>query len=134
MFGKLQMSKANSSYINPRNYPLGISAFTLIEVLVVVAIIAILAAVLLPALQQAREQAKIASCKANCKQIATIMASYKAKHFFSGNNVIIGNGGASTAAIIPGCGRGALYVVRLPLAVLPSLVENIGGTTFAEKL
>jgi len=57
-----------------------ITAFTLIEVLVVVAIIAILAAVLLPALQRARDQAKIASCIANSKQIATITATYQAEY------------------------------------------------------
>ena len=47
----------------------GVSAFTLIEVLVVVAIIALLISVLLPSLAQARAQARGAVCLSNLRQV-----------------------------------------------------------------
>ena len=46
-----------------------LTAFTLVELLVVIAIIAILMAILMPALQRAREQGKRAVCLSNLKQL-----------------------------------------------------------------
>ncbi len=53
-----------------------ISAFTLIEVLVVVAIIALLIAILLPSLNQSRQQARSVNCKAHVRQLGFGMMYY----------------------------------------------------------
>src|SRR5262245_54731179 len=50
-----------------------VSAFTLIEILVVVAVIALLVVILLPALGQARAQARTASCAANQRQFGVAL-------------------------------------------------------------
>ncbi len=57
-----------------------LSAFTLIEVLVVVAIIALLISILLPSLAAAREQAQMVACQANLKSIATAFVTFSSEH------------------------------------------------------
>ncbi len=53
-----------------------LSAFTLVELLVVVAIIAILAAILFPVFARARENGRRASCQSNLKQLGFAAAQY----------------------------------------------------------
>jgi prepilin-type N-terminal cleavage/methylation domain-containing protein/prepilin-type processing-associated H-X9-DG protein len=55
-----------------------LSAFTLVELLVVIAIIGILIALLLPAVQAAREAARRAACSNNLKQIGLGLQNYHA--------------------------------------------------------
>src|SRR5438874_427814 len=56
--------------------PACLSAFTLIEILVVVAIIALLVAILLPSLARARLQAKVVACNANLHQLGAGCLQY----------------------------------------------------------
>jgi len=56
--------------------PNALTAFTLIEVLVVVAIIALLLAVMLPSLTKAREQSRRAVCASQMKQFVNGMVMY----------------------------------------------------------
>jgi len=58
------------------NAKIEISAFTLVELLVVIAIIAILIAILLPALSKARDQANTVKCLANLRQIGQAAVMY----------------------------------------------------------
>jgi len=55
---------------------IGLTAFTLIEVLVVVAIIALLIAILTPALSAARSRARVVACAANMRTAATGLVYY----------------------------------------------------------
>jgi prepilin-type N-terminal cleavage/methylation domain-containing protein/prepilin-type processing-associated H-X9-DG protein len=59
-----------------RAFRLSVSAFTIIEVLVVIAIIAILAALLLPAVGKARQEANVAKCASNLHQIGVAVETY----------------------------------------------------------
>jgi prepilin-type N-terminal cleavage/methylation domain-containing protein/prepilin-type processing-associated H-X9-DG protein len=53
-----------------------VSAFTLVELLVVISIIALLLAVLIPALSRARESGRAVVCSTNLKQIGLAMIMY----------------------------------------------------------
>ena len=56
--------------------PLGRSAFTLVELLVVIGIIGALVALLMPALSGARQAANTVQCASNLRQLATAWQSY----------------------------------------------------------
>jgi len=60
----------------PRHRATHLSAFTLIEMLVVVAIVVLLVALLLPALNRVRFQARLVTCKSNLHQIGVALATY----------------------------------------------------------
>lgn len=55
---------------------MGLSGFTLIELMVVIVVIAIMAALLLPALNRTKEQAKGTACRSNMKQLALAFLMY----------------------------------------------------------
>ncbi len=56
--------------------PLGVSGFTLVEILVVVSIIAIMAAILMPVFFQARDSARRNTCASNQRQIGVALLTY----------------------------------------------------------
>lgn len=60
-----------------KSYAAKITAFTLIELLIVIAIIAILAAILFPVFASAREKARQTACVSDLKQIGLAVAQYE---------------------------------------------------------
>lgn len=97
-----------------------ITAFTLVELLVVITIIGILIALLLPAVQAAREEARRMQCQNNLKQIGLALQSYHES---------LNNFPASDAVTIPEqCGtdcRGTtMFVSILPYIEQVSISED----------
>ncbi|GJM25235.1 MAG: hypothetical protein DHS20C16_16500 [Phycisphaerae bacterium] len=88
-----------------------ISAFTLVELLVVVSIIALLVSILLPSLQRARDQAKTVKCMAHQGGLAKAALTYVSEE----NDWIPGSPGTSGSVIL-GQDWGAANVVDLPRA------------------
>ncbi len=99
-----------------------VSAFSLIELLVVVAIIAVLVAILLPAFQGSREQARRLACASNLHHISGAWHMFLEEsggRFLQGINANINYGGRKGA--VPA------YQVSKPLnpyLELPSIVEE----------
>ncbi len=75
-----------------------ISAFSLIELLVVVAIVALLLAILLPSLAKAREQARLVTCQSQLHQIGTAVMTYAAE---SHGRIPFGPDVAGLGAMLP---------------------------------
>src|SRR4030095_13800736 len=67
---------ANSFNGKRRRRTLALSAFTVVELLVVVGVLAILASLLLPAVARSRTAARSAKCKANLHQLGLAMRMY----------------------------------------------------------
>ena len=82
-----------------------VSAFTLIEVVVVLLIVGILAAMVLPAIHSAREVARKTQCVANLRQLGVALSSYE-----------------SSFGTLPGGGNGAGYSLHTML--LPFVEER----------
>jgi len=57
-----------------------LSAFTLVELLVVVTVLGILMALLLPAIASSRETARSTQCKSNLREIGKAYAAYHSRH------------------------------------------------------
>jgi prepilin-type processing-associated H-X9-DG protein len=54
-----------------------ITAFTLVELMVVVAVLALMVALMMPAIQASRESSRAINCRNNLKQIGTAIANYE---------------------------------------------------------
>jgi prepilin-type processing-associated H-X9-DG protein/prepilin-type N-terminal cleavage/methylation domain-containing protein len=73
--GNRKMKSPLNSRLNVKHHK-KISAFTLVELLVVISIIALLLSILMPSLRKAREAAKVVVCKSNIHQISLGMLMY----------------------------------------------------------
>jgi prepilin-type N-terminal cleavage/methylation domain-containing protein len=70
-----------------------LSAFTLVELLVVIGIIAVLVSIMLPALSKARDAANKATCLSNLHQISVYLQQYQSR--FNGKVPIYTLGGSA---------------------------------------
>jgi len=98
-----------------------LSAFTLVELLVVIAVIALLIAILLPALHKARTMAKRLACKTNLRQISLAWEMYLDENdgcFYQGVNCNNDYGGWK------GTGTGALSRPLNKYLSLPAEIDT----------
>ncbi len=111
-----------------------LTAFTLVELLVVIAIIAILMAILMPALQQVKTQAKEAICKSNLHQWGLYWSMYADEHdgSFSVGLIPTGYGGWHRGEWITALRpyintRRRAKLLLCPMATQPRPGEKYGG-------
>lgn len=93
-----------------RSGPVGLRAFTLIELLSVIAVITVLMAILIPAVSAVRASAHSAECTSNLRQIGVAAQLYTQEH---NHYLVTGNTGNNAAGAELGeSGMGWFHVLR----------------------